>query len=102
MAILEDENPEYPGYGTKGYYVDNGEFKLINFLFQPEIVPSTIFPTLLNLSLNFLSQPNNSTFITYSTTQSDSLPSTSGIDLFVSISLLMAGVFIFTFISKRR
>lgn len=101
MTILEDVDPEFPGYGTKGYYVDNGEYKLINFLFQPEIVPSSILPTLLNLSLNFLAQPNNSTFITYYMTHSHSISSTSGIDLFVFIGLLIVGIFTITLYIKK-
>jgi len=86
VPILEDINPEFQGYGTKGYYVDNGNYKLINFLFQPELVPDTVLPQLLNLSLNYLSEPNNSTFTTSFMTSSETILSTSsGIDLLLSV-----------------
>lgn len=101
VPILEDEDPEFQGYGTKGYYVDNGEYKLINFLFQPELVPETVLPQLLNLSLNYLLEPNNSTFTTFTTTPSETVPSTSGIDPLYFFGMLSLGVLsIFVYVRK--
>ena len=92
VPILEDTSPEFQGYGVKGYYVDNGNYKLINFLFQPELVPDAVLPQLLNLSLNYLSEPNNSTFTTRTMPSSETILSTSsGIDLLFSV-LLSIGV----------
>ncbi len=91
VPILEDENPEFQGYGTKGYFVDNGKYKLLNYLFQPELVPDTVLSQLLNLSLNYLSEPNNSTFTTF-TTSSEPVPSTSGIDPMYFYGMLSIGV----------
>ncbi|MFX0086315.1 MAG: hypothetical protein ACFFAU_11585 [Candidatus Hodarchaeota archaeon] len=66
--ILEDEDPVFPGYGTKGYYVDTGGYKLVNYLFQPEMVPDSILPKLINATLYFLQLPNNSTFTSSTST----------------------------------
>ncbi len=92
VPILEDKFPEFLGYGTKGYYIDTGEYKLINFLFQPEMVPDTILPNLLNLSINYLDQPNNSTFITRSTKLSETSSSTGGVEPLFFIGILVIGV----------
>ncbi|MFX1505310.1 MAG: hypothetical protein ACFFDC_04255, partial [Promethearchaeota archaeon] len=91
VPILEDINPEFQGYATKGYYVDNGEYKLVNFLFQPEMVPDSVLHQLLNLSLDYLSKPNNSTFTTITTTSSKTNSSTSGIEpIFYLLMLTLA------------
>lgn len=92
VPILKDKNPEFQGYATKGYFVDNGKYKLINFLFQPELVPDTVLPQLLHLSLIYLSEPNNSTFTTFTTTSSNKIPSTSGIEPFHFFGMLIIGV----------
>ncbi|MFX0205832.1 MAG: hypothetical protein ACFFDT_07570 [Candidatus Hodarchaeota archaeon] len=92
VPILEDINPEFQGFDTKGYYVDNGEYKLVNFLFQPEMVPDAVLPQLLNQSLDYLSKPNNSTFTSITTTSSEPIPSTSGIDLLFFLVILALGL----------
>ena len=103
VPILEDKNPEFSGYGTKGYYVDNGEYKLINFLFQPELTPTTILPQLLNLSLDYLAQPNNSTFPTNTASLSEPSSSTIKIELLTFVGILiLGGVGISMFIKKRK
>ncbi len=103
IPILEDKFPEFPGYGTKGYYIDTGVYKLINFLFQPEMVPNTILPNLLNLSINYLDQPNNSTFTARSTTLSKTSSSTSGVEPLFFIGMLVIGVLgIFLYNRKFR
>jgi M6 family metalloprotease-like protein len=61
VPILEDEDPIFPGYGTKAYYVDTGSYKLINYLFQPEMVPESILTQIFNTTLDFLKLANNST-----------------------------------------
>ncbi|WP_455142292.1 immune inhibitor A domain-containing protein [Candidatus Hodarchaeum mangrovi] len=71
VSILEDELPVFPGYKSKGYYVDNGKFRILNYLFQPEMVPEYILNDLLSLSINFMNSNINSTF------SSTSLTSTS-------------------------
>ncbi|MFX1517854.1 MAG: immune inhibitor A domain-containing protein [Promethearchaeota archaeon] len=93
VPILEDKNPEFQGYGTKGYYVDDGNYKLVNFLFQPELVPEIILPKLLNLTLNYLSEPNNSSFPASSAiTSSESTFSTSsGINPLFYLTMLAIG-----------
>ncbi|MFX1285552.1 MAG: hypothetical protein ACFFB5_18075 [Promethearchaeota archaeon] len=101
VSILEDVSPEFIDYSTKGYYIDTGEYKLINYLFQPELVPDTILPNLLDLSINYLNQPNNSTFTTHTATLSDSNASTSGIEPLFFIGMLTIGVIsIFLYIRK--
>lgn len=103
VTILEDEGPEFPGFATKGYFIDDGNFKLVNYLFQPEMVPLTILPKLLNLTLNYLAQPNNKT--TYTTISSEesssntkrtSSSSTTGINPFSSIPFIITGIFLYT------
>ncbi|MFW9905212.1 MAG: hypothetical protein ACFFFH_12810 [Candidatus Thorarchaeota archaeon] len=89
VPILEDTNPEFQGYGTKAYYVDNGKYKLVNFLFQPELVPDSVLPQLLDLTLVYLSEPNNSTFTSIITTTSETTSSTSGIDLLFWVILAL-------------
>ncbi len=100
IPILEDENPEFPGYGTKGYCVVNEEYALINFLFQPESVPSVILPQLLNLSLIFLAQSDKPTLTTFSesnssTTLSETSSSTAGMDPLIFFWLLITGIFFY-------
>ncbi|MFX0126100.1 MAG: immune inhibitor A domain-containing protein [Candidatus Hodarchaeota archaeon] len=68
VPILKDTEPEFPNYDTKGYYTDDGNYKIVNYLFQPEMVPSSILPQLLSSTLNYLDEPNNSTFTTTTTT----------------------------------
>ncbi len=103
VPILEDKDPEFSGYSTKGYYVDNGEYKLINFLFQPELTPTTILTQLLNLSLDYLAQPNNSTFPTNTASLPNSSSSTIEIELLLIIGILiLGGVGISMFIKKRK
>lgn len=101
VPILEDKNPEFQGYGTKGYYVDNGKYKLINFLFQPELVPDTVLPQLLNLSLNYLSEPNNPTFSTFTTPSLGPVPSPSGMEPLYFFGMLIIGV-VCIFLSVRK
>jgi len=69
VSIIEDELPAFPGYESKGYYVDNGEFRILNYLFQPEMVPEYILDDLLAYSINFMHSTINSTL--------SSTPSTS-------------------------
>ncbi|MHA2245791.1 MAG: immune inhibitor A domain-containing protein [Candidatus Hodarchaeales archaeon] len=103
VPILEDLNPEFSGYGTKGYYVDSGDYKLINFLFQPESTPTTILPQLLNLSLEYLTQPNNSTFPTNTALLPEPSFSTLEIELLIFIGMLiLGGIGISIFIKKRK
>jgi M6 family metalloprotease-like protein len=66
--ILVDSDPQFPGYPTKGYIVDDGQYKLVNYLFQPAMVPSDILLLLLNSSLSYLDQPANGSSITTTTT----------------------------------
>ncbi len=68
VSILEDLNPEFPGFSSKGYFVEENNYKIVNYLFQPEMVPSSILPQLLNLTFIFLSQPVNSSLSTSSGT----------------------------------
>ena len=92
VPILEDISPELQGYSSKGYYVDNGEYKMVNFLFQPEMVPDAVLPQLLYLSLDYLSKPNNSTFTTTTTTSSETNSSTSGIEPIFFLLMLALGI----------
>ncbi len=63
-AILIDIDPQFSSYDTKGFIVDNGQYKLINYQFQPEMVPEAILPELLELSMGYMSTPANGTKIT--------------------------------------
>lgn len=104
VPILRDEDPEFLGYDTKGYYVDNGEYKLVNFLFQPELVPGEVLTQLLEMSLKYLDQPNNSTLIennTSSTSQNESSPRTGGIDAFHFIGMLTVYSIILLLFSRK-
>jgi hypothetical protein len=65
--ILIDIDPEFSSFSTKGFTVDNGQYKLINYQFQPEMVPEVILPQLLELSLDYMSVPANGTEITTTT-----------------------------------
>ncbi|MHA2094722.1 MAG: hypothetical protein ACW98F_08835, partial [Candidatus Hodarchaeales archaeon] len=71
-AILVDIDPQFPSYSTKGYFVDNGQFKLINYQFQPDMVPEDVLPQLIELSLDYMDIPANGTEVT---TTTDSAPS---------------------------
>ncbi len=104
IPILEDEDPEFPGFGTKGYCVVNEDSALINFLFQPESVPSVILPQLLNLSLNFLAQSDKPTFTTFSESKSSTIlsrtsSSTTGMDPLIFFWTLITGIIVYI---KRR
>jgi len=66
--ILIDSDPQFPSYPTKGYIVDDGTYKLINYLFQPSMVPSDILLQLLNSSLTYLDQPANGSTVSTTTT----------------------------------
>ncbi|MHA1206250.1 MAG: immune inhibitor A domain-containing protein [Candidatus Hodarchaeales archaeon] len=66
--ILIDSDPQFPSYPTKGYIVDDGQYKLITYLFQPAMVPSDILLLLLNSSLSYLDQPANGSLISTTTT----------------------------------
>jgi hypothetical protein len=101
VPILEDINPEFQGYGTKGYYVDNGEYKLLNFLFQPEMVPDTVLSQILNRSLDYLSKPNNSSFTSITTTSSKTASSTSGIEPIFFLLMFVLGI-ISIIVSTRK
>ncbi|UCE13980.1 MAG: hypothetical protein JSV04_02090 [Candidatus Heimdallarchaeota archaeon] len=104
VSILQDKDPEYFGYSTKGYYVDTEPFKLVNYLFQPELVPSAILPQILNLTLNFLAQPTNTISYTSTTSVSQSNFSTkktssscsTGMNPFIFSVLLLTGIFLYT------
>ena len=67
-SILTDSDPQFPDYPTKGYIVENGQYILINYLFQPEMVPADILLLLLNSSLSYLEEPTNYSSITTTTT----------------------------------
>lgn len=60
--ILRDESPVFPGYDTKGYYIDTGDYKIVNYLFQPEMVPESILLDLINATLHYMQLPNKQTF----------------------------------------
>ena len=62
--ILIDTDPQFPSYPTKGYMVDNGQSIIINYLFQPEMVPPDILLLLVNSSLSYLGQTTNFSSIT--------------------------------------
>jgi M6 family metalloprotease-like protein len=101
--ILEDEDPVFPGYGTKGYYVDTGEYKLVNYLFQPEMVPELILPQLINATLHFLDSPNN---VTFTSATSTGQPQSLQVDpIFVGgllvISSIGAAMFIIRYIKRK-
>ncbi|MHA2346206.1 MAG: immune inhibitor A domain-containing protein [Candidatus Hodarchaeales archaeon] len=68
--ILEDLNPEFAGYPTKGYVVDNGQYKLVNYLFQPSMVPDDILVNLLNATLLYLQDPANGSIPTSTSSKS--------------------------------
>ncbi len=70
--ILVDIDPQFPETPTKGYIVDNGQYKLVNYLFQPETVPPDILLQLINESLVYLAQPANGSIQT--TTPFDLIP----------------------------
>jgi hypothetical protein len=71
-SILTDLDPQFPDYPTKGYIVENDQYILINYLFQPEMVPADILLLLLNSSLSYLEEPTNySSIITTTTTSID-------------------------------
>ncbi len=74
VPILKDTEPEFPKYDTKGYYTDDGNYKIVNYLFQPEMVPNSILLQLLNSTLLYLEEPNNSTFTTTTTTRNPPPP----------------------------
>ncbi|MHA1933223.1 MAG: hypothetical protein ACW96X_11815, partial [Promethearchaeota archaeon] len=79
ISILTDSDPQFPDYPTKGYLVENGQYTLINYLFQPEMVPNDILQLLLNASLSYLGEPTNYSTITTTTvlTTSNDLTQTS-------------------------
>ncbi len=66
IPILKDIDPEYNGYDTKGYIVQQGFVKLVNYLFQPEMVPNEIFADLIDKTLDFLISGEN--IVTQTTT----------------------------------
>jgi len=84
--ILIDSDPQFPSYPVKGYIVDDGQYKLINYLFQPAMVPPDILLLLLNSSLSYLDQPANSS----STSTTTRVISTS-IDPIQILSVLLIG-----------
>ena len=65
--ILIDIDPQYSNYDTKGFFVDNGQYKLINYQFQPSMVPEDVLAHLLDLSLDYLYIPANGTTVTTTT-----------------------------------
>ena len=65
--ILIDIDPQYSNYDTKGFFVDNGQYKLINYQFQPSMVPEDVLAQLLDLSLDYLYIPANGTTVTTTT-----------------------------------
>ncbi|MFW9855668.1 MAG: immune inhibitor A domain-containing protein [Candidatus Thorarchaeota archaeon] len=96
LPILRDENPEFPNYDIKGYYVDSGVYKLVNYMFQPEMVPKSILRLLLNNTLIFFSFPNNSSFIT--TSSSSALPKFPLIETGLLISAFALGILCVSYI----
>ncbi|MHA2227245.1 MAG: immune inhibitor A domain-containing protein [Candidatus Hodarchaeales archaeon] len=102
VPVLEDSNSEFPEFNTKGYYVITEKYKLLNFLFQPEMVPSTILPELINLSLNFLQQPVNVTTGIPTSISQDKTSSIVGIDPFFNCVIILIIAFHFKVYVKFR
>jgi hypothetical protein len=100
VPILKDTEPEFPNYDTKGYYTDDGNYKIVNYLFQPEMVPTSILPQLLSSTLNYLDESNNSTFTTTTTTREP--PPPIEIDPVILIFGIFAVVGIAIYFSIKR
>ncbi len=100
--ILIDSDPQFPDYPTKGYIVDNGEYKLVNYLFQPAMVPPDILLLLLNSSLSYLDQPANGSSFTTTTNVI-----TAPLDSIQILSIILLGglgisIFVYFFRPKPR
>lgn len=103
VPILEDEDPIFPGYGTKGYYVDTGSYKLVNYLFQPEMVPRSTLTQMLNTTLDFLQLPNNSTLSTStSTSHHQNIPLNFDPFIFGSFAISSVGLAFYLFRKTRK
>ncbi|MHA2305479.1 MAG: Ig-like domain-containing protein, partial [Candidatus Hodarchaeales archaeon] len=102
-SILEDDDPVFPGYGTKGYYVDTGSYKLVNYLFQPEMVPTAILTQLFNATLDFLQLPNNSTFSSsFSSSNHQNTPLNFDPFIFGSFAIISIGVAFYIYRKTRK
>ncbi len=102
VPILEDEDPIFPGYGTKGYYVDTGSYKLVNYLFQPEMVPEPILTQLLNSTLDFLQLPNNSTLSSSSSSNHQNTPLNFEPIILGAFAISSIGLAVFLFRKTRK
>jgi len=77
IPILIDEDPAFPGFDAKGYFVDTDDYRILNYLFQPEMVPENILQDLIDLSLNFMISTENITYTTTTTTTATTTESSS-------------------------
>ncbi|MHA1993888.1 MAG: immune inhibitor A domain-containing protein [Candidatus Hodarchaeales archaeon] len=100
--ILADINPQFPSYNTKGYIVDNGQYRLINYQFQPDMVPEDVLPQLISLSLNYINEPANGTAITTTTESTPSVIDPVPIIGVFGIGGLVASVLFIKFRLKPR
>ena len=90
IPILKDLSPEFAGYDTKGYVVQDGFIKFVNYLFQPEMVPESILPILIENTLTFLASDEK--LITQTTTTRRTDPILNLEDFLIPIGIFIAAV----------
>ncbi len=100
--ILVDIDPQFASHDTKGFFVDNGQYKLINYQFQPEMVPKEVLPELLQRSLDYLYIPANGSEFTTTTTPTPSVIDPVPIIGFATVGGLGVTVLFLKFRPKPR